>query len=215
VIFGYKKDMSNPSLPTILIATGNPGKIAEIRTLFTKVPVRFRSLADYPHTIEVEETGSTFAENAELKAIGYARQTGLWALADDSGLEITALGGRPGVFSARYGGDYTSFSEKMKLVLGEMENSGHDDQSARFVCVMSLADDTGKSHLSAEGECRGRLASEPRGNGGFGYDPIFIPDGFDRTFGELPDAVKAKISHRSRAAEKIMRYLLDFIGILT
>lgn len=199
----------------ILIATGNRGKIAEIRVLLGTVPVDFHNLADFPDIAEVDETGSTFTENAELKAAGYAKATGLWSIADDSGLEIEALGGRPGVFSARYGGDHLNFPGKMKLVLDEMQDSGKPNRDARFVCVMSIADDKGRILSSAEGECRGRIASEPRGKGGFGYDPIFIPDGFERTFGELPDIVKAQISHRSRAAEKIMRYLLDFIGIPT
>jgi XTP/dITP diphosphohydrolase len=203
------------SSPTILVATGNPGKVSEICCLFTGIRLDFRSLADFPDIVEVEETGSTFAKNAELKASGYAKQTGLWSLADDSGLEIEALGGRPGVLSARYGGYALSFPDKMRIVLDELENSSNPSRNARFVCAMALADETGRIRVAAEGECRGRIAPEPRGTGGFGYDPIFIPDGYDRTFGELPDAVKAQISHRARAAEKIMRYLLDFIGLST
>jgi XTP/dITP diphosphohydrolase len=207
--------MKEPQPPTILIATGNAGKLDEIRGILRDVPNPLQSLADFPQTSEVEETGSTFAENAGLKATGYARQTGLWSLADDSGLEIAALGGRPGVFSARYGGDALSFSAKMGIVLDELKHSPDRQRFARFVCAMVLADNAGNIRLSAEGECLGRIAFEPRGTGGFGYDPIFIPDGFDRTFGELPDTIKGKISHRARAAEKIMRYLLDFIGTLT
>lgn len=207
--------MNEPLISPILIATGNSGKIAEIRGLFSGTPFKFRNLADFPDITEVEETCSTFTGNAELKAAGYARQTGIWSLADDSGLEIEALDSRPGVFSARYGGDGLSFSEKMRVVLNEMQNSPNTTRNARFVCVMSLADETGNILFSAEGECRGRIAFEPRGTGGFGYDPIFIPKGFEQTFGELPETVKAQISHRSRAAEKIKRYLLDFIGIST
>lgn len=199
--------------PTILLATGNPGKITEMRSLFSSTPFSFKGFADLSEIAEVEETGSTFLDNACLKASGYAKQSGLWSLADDSGLEVDALDGRPGVLSARYGGDGLSFSEKMDIVLDELNTSGNPSRNARFVCVMSLADTAGSVVFSAEGECRGRIASRPRGTGGFGYDPIFIPDGFDQTFGELPDAVKAKISHRARAAEKIMRYLLDFIGV--
>jgi XTP/dITP diphosphohydrolase len=200
---------------TILIATGNPGKIAEIRDLLRGAPIAFQSLAEFPRAVEVEETGETFAENAEIKAADYAQQTGLWSLADDSGLEVAALDDRPGVFSARYGGRGLNFQQRMKIILDELERSQNPSRDARFVCAMAVADPIGNIRLAAEGECRGRIASEPRGHGGFGYDPIFIPEGFDQTFGELPDSVKAKISHRSRAAEKIKRYLLDFMGIST
>ncbi len=207
--------MMTNAKPTILIATGNPGKIAEIRDLFSTADLTFKGLADVPEVLEVDETGSTFTENAELKASGYARQTGLRSLADDSGLEIAALGGRPGVLSARYGGGDLTFPERMKMVLDEMAGSTDPNRVGRFVCVMSLADEHGRILHSARGECGGRIALEPRGSGGFGYDPIFIPDGFDSTFGELPDEVKSQISHRAKAANEIMRYLLDFIGVLT
>lgn len=194
---------------TILIATGNPGKVRELTGIFAEAPVRLQCLSDLPPVVEVAETGSTFAENAELKAVGYARQTGSITLADDSGLEVAALGGAPGVLSARYGGDI-GFDQKMEMLLGAMVNSQDKDRSARFVCAMTIADPDGNVLTEAEGICDGRIALAPSGMGGFGYDPIFIPDGFDLSFGELPDAVKAQISHRARAAAKIMRYLLGF-----
>jgi XTP/dITP diphosphohydrolase len=196
---------------SIVIATGNPGKVRELEQLLAEIPVTLKGLTDFPGITDVDETGSTFAENAELKAVGYARQTSRWTLADDSGLEVAALGGRPGVHSARYGGD-VGFEEKWLLLLEEMSRSGNGRRDARFVCSMVLADETGRVLFTAEGECRGQIAPEPRGRGGFGYDPIFVPEGFDKTFGELPDQIKAQISHRARASAKIIRYLLDFTG---
>lgn len=201
-------------LKQIVIATRNAGKVEEIRALFNDIQIPFIALAD-DDASEVEETGSTFAENAEIKAVEYARQLGSWCLADDSGLEIAALGGRPGVLSARYGGAETGFPEKMKLLLDELKAIDGTERDARFVCVMVLADEAGNVRSSAEGECRGRIALAPRGNGGFGYDPVFIPSGFDQTFGELSPRLKNTISHRTRAAEKILRYLLGLTGTQT
>lgn len=199
----------------LLIATGNVGKVREMLDLFGKMPVKFSTLADHSGLLEVEETGSTFAENAALKASGYARQTGQWCLADDSGLEVDALGGRPGVFSARYGGPDIGFPARIDLLLAELANTRVDQRTARFVCVMALADETGRIRTSVKGECLGTIAVRPLGSGGFGYDPIFVPDGYETTFGALPCSVKAAISHRARAAEKIMRSLPGFIGIPT
>jgi XTP/dITP diphosphohydrolase len=207
--------MELAAIPTILLATGNAGKVREFEQMFEAVPIRLCSLRDLPDVTEIAETGTTFAENAVLKAQGYALTTGLWSLADDSGLEIDALGGAPGVLSARYGGTSTSFAEKMELVLNQMKPLPEEHRSARFVCRIAVADKTGSVRAEAEGECRGQIALEPRGTYGFGYDPIFIPEGYQETFGELDDEVKAEISHRARAGAKIIRYLLDFTGIST
>jgi XTP/dITP diphosphohydrolase len=175
--------------------------------------VDLRSLDDFPHLDEVEETGATFAANAELKAIEYSRRAGLPALADDSGLEITALDGRPGVLSARYGGSDRNYAEKMMMLLKEIRETGSRDRSARFVSSIMLALPTGEIAFSGEGICEGTIAEKPRGTGGFGFDPIFIPTGYAKTFGELPEAIKNEISHRARASKIIMRYLPDFIGV--
>ena len=207
--------MTRNSTNRLLIATGNRGKVLEIRELLSAVPIAVKSLADFTDIVEVEETGSTFAENAALKAVGYAAQTGMLSLADDSGLEVAALGGRPGVLSARYGGEDLDFPSKMDRLLAEMDDSAIKTREARFVCSMVLADAKVKILAEADGECRGKIARKPRGNGGFGYDPIFIPNGHELTFGELSKTIKGKISHRSLAAEKIKRYLLDFTGIST
>lgn len=189
----------------ILIATRNVGKIGELEKLLEDLPFELRSLSEFSDVADVEETGATFAENAILKAREYAIRTNLWALADDSGLEVAALGGAPGVFSARYA---DSDEEKINKLLNELgENS---ERSARFVCVMALADETGEIRFLAEGICRGEIALNASGTNGFGYDPIFIPKGFAQTFGEISADVKRKISHRARAFQKIIRFLRDF-----
>lgn len=197
----------------ILLATNNQGKIAELRSMMVDLPMEICGLADFPGVGEVEETGGTFAENARLKAIGYARQTGVTALADDSGLEVDALEGRPGVLSARYGGEGTSFENKMKMLLGELENTNSAHRSAQFSCAIAISDENGRILFESEGICRGRIALSPIGSCGFGYDPIFVPDGYEQTFGELSGAIKQNISHRSRALSQIIPFLRDFIAV--
>ncbi len=197
----------------LLIATRNAGKVNELRDLLSGMPVELLNLNDVAPVPEVEETGATFEENAILKARGYALQTGTWALADDSGLEIEALDGAPGVLSARYGGSETGFAEKIQRLLSEIDETEDPERRARFVCSVALADAEGEVRFTAEGICAGTIAEEPRGTGGFGYDPIFIPDGFNSTFGELPVRIKQQISHRGRAIAKIMPFLRDFLDI--
>ena len=175
--------------------------------------MRIVALDEFAAVIEVEETGSTFNENARLKASGYALQTNLVSLADDSGLEVSALGGRPGVLSARYGGPDISFDQRMSLLLAELSLTGGESRRARFICSMAVADSMGRILFAVEGVCGGRIAEEPRGLGGFGYDPIFIPNGFELTFGELPETVKREISHRARAFEQIIPFLRDYLAI--
>ena len=197
----------------IVLATGNPDKIRELRELLREIPFELKSLRDFNHVKEVEETGSTFGENAVIKACGFAQQTGRVCLADDSGLEIEALGGAPGVQSARFAGLGAGYDVKNAKVLGLLDESGDTERRARFVCVMALADRSGRVIHTAEGICAGSIAYAPRGSGGFGYDPIFVPEGFNQTFAELGDDVKHRISHRARATELIIRYLLHFTGI--
>ncbi len=196
----------------LLVATGNMGKLRELRELLADVPVRLLSFKDVDAGPEIAETGETFDENAMLKAIGYARRTGLLTVADDSGLAVDALGGTPGVHSARYGGADLGYPEKMQLLLDEMRvaNAG---RRARFVCSIALASPAGEAIFTSQGVCEGQIAELPRGSLGFGYDPIFIPDGHDLTFGELSSDVKAEISHRAQAAKIFVRYFLDFIEV--
>jgi XTP/dITP diphosphohydrolase len=195
------------SQPELLIATRNEGKVRELTALLAGLPVLLHSLTDFPETTEVEETGSSFAENAALKARQYAAQTGLWTLADDSGLEVEALGGAPGIFSARYGGAHATYAERMSRLLAELEQKKDEERRARFVCVIAIADSPASAPDIFEGECAGRIAREPRGTNGFGYDPIFIPDGHEQTFGELSEETKQRLSHRARA----LRSALEFI----
>jgi XTP/dITP diphosphohydrolase len=196
----------------LLIATKNTGKIKELERLFSRLPVTLRSLQDFPEIIEPEETGSTFAENAVLKAQYYSLHTGLASLADDSGLEVAALGGAPGVFSARYAGEKAGDLEKIEKLLRSLGSASPDNRQARFVCAMAFADEKGEIKYLTEGVCDGKITFKPQGKNGFGYDPVFIPDGFFETFGELPNDIKQEISHRARASEKIIAYLRGFIA---
>ena len=196
-----------------MLATFNPGKVRELRELFGEIPFTVSGLRDFDDVGEVEETGSTFRENAEIKARAFASQTGQLCLADDSGLEVMALGGAPGVHSARFAGKETGYEVKIAKLLQELQNTNYPGRRARFVCVMALANTDGEILHIAEGVCDGHIAAEPRGVGGFGYDPIFIPDRYDATFAELGDEIKQQISHRGRAAQLIIRYLLDFIAV--
>lgn len=198
---------------TLVLATNNSGKIRELRELFCGSPVDLMSLQDFRNIEDIEETGSTFRANAELKARGFALQTGQLSLADDSGLEVEALGNAPGVYSARFGGPDTGYDEKIRKLLTMLDETSDTTRRARFVCVMALSDNIGRIVHAVEGICTGSIADGPRGLGGFGYDPIFVPDGFDVTFGELEDDIKQQISHRAKAATLIIRYLLDFIAV--
>ena len=152
----------------------------------------------------------TFAENATLKAESYAVQTGFWTLSDDSGLEVEALGGAPGVFSARYAGENASDQAGIAKLLEELNRTNDKFRAARFICAMAVSDESGREKFLAEGICDGKIAFQPHGTNGFGYDPIFIPNGFEQTFGELSSTIKGKISHRARAIAKIIRFLHTF-----
>lgn len=197
----------------LVVGTNNAGKIKELNELLAGLPVELFGLNGFENIADVEETGATFAENAELKAKSYARQTGLLSLSDDSGLEVEALGGAPGVFSARYAGENATDEDRIVKLLDELAATGDEARRARFVCVMAVADAHGEIRFRAEGICEGKLALVSRGANGFGYDPIFIPDGFEQTFGELSSTVKAEISHRARAITKIIRFFRDFTAL--
>ena len=200
-------DLSN--IFRLVVGTRNEGKVRELKQLFKGVDLELVSLNDFDRHQEVDENGSTFLENAKLKASSYAQQTQGFAVADDSGLEILSLGNSPGVHSARYAGIEAPYSEKIARLLFELK--GKESRRARFVCEMAVAEKGGNILFTADGICNGTIAEAPRGENGFGYDPIFIPDGYAETFGELADEIKLEISHRARAGKKIIRYLLDFI----
>lgn len=194
----------------LLIGTKNQGKIRELNELLADLPVEVVSLNEFLNIAEPEETGATFAENAVLKAGYYARETGVCVLSDDSGLEVEALSGAPGIFSARYAGENATDAERSLKLLDELKQTGDDARRARFVCAAAIADETGEIVFEAEGTCDGTIADAPRGTNGFGYDPIFVPKGFEQTFGELSSTVKSEISHRARALKKILRFLRTF-----
>jgi XTP/dITP diphosphohydrolase len=191
----------------LLIATANSGKAAEIRAVLGDLPIRCHSLDEFPEIKPVAETGSTYEENAVLKARGYARQTGLWALADDSGLEVKALNGAPGVYSARYAGEGATDADRIEFLLRRLECVASANRNARFVCVAALADSASSLVNVEYGECAGQIINQPRGADGFGYDPIFIPQTFDKTFAELSLAIKNAISHRARALQSMHSFL--------
>ena len=200
---------------TLLIATKNTGKVREIENLLADLPVNLRSLSDFSEIVEPEETGATFIENAVIKARFYSLRSGIWALADDSGLEVAALNGAPGVLSARYAGENANDQERNEKLLRELDELPDDKRTARFVCAMAIADEKGEIQFTAEGICSGKIALTSSGTNGFGYDPIFIPDGFSETFGTLSSDIKQRLSHRARATSKIIQYLRQFYADLS
>lgn len=180
-------------MQTLVFATSNAGKLAELRALLGAGWL-VKSAADFPHVPEVEEDRDTFEGNASKKAHAFASALGLWALADDSGLCVDALDGRPGVFSARYG---DSDEHRISKLLGELAKTPDERRTARFVCVLALASPDGREQLT-RGTCEGRIGHQKRGSNGFGYDPIFyLPDG--RALAELSRDEKSAISHRGAA----------------
>ena len=193
--------MSAADKPKLLIATRNAGKMRELRQLLGGVHYEIVSLDDLGIADEIAETGATFEENAALKAEGCSRLSGLLTLADDSGLEVDALGGAPGVRSARYAGADASDADRVSLLLKNLANTPSDDRSARFRCVIAIAAPGARTRFYA-GVCEGRIAPAPRGDNGFGYDPIFAFPELGMTMAELPTERKNAVSHRARAAKK-------------
>jgi len=186
----------------LLIATRNKGKVREYEELLASLAVRITYLSAEGIDFEVSETGSTFADNAMQKAQRYARASGLLTLADDSGLEVDALGGEPGVFSARYAGPGASDEQRYRLLLERMKRVLWEDRSARFRCVIAVAEPDGETY-TAEGVCEGVIALAPEGEHGFGYDPVFYLPEHGQTMAQLAPEVKNRISHRARAARGI------------
>ncbi len=195
----------------VIIATGNPGKISEIHPLFEDMPLAFSSLRDHWNPpLRIPETGSSFRDNAILKADWVFSRTGVWTLADDSGLEVDCLGGEPGVRSARYAGQTASDEENNATLLHAMDSVAGSSRGAQFRCVIVLRIAEARL-LTGEGICRGEIVRSPRGAGGFGYDPLFVPEGFDKTFAELDAEQKQRISHRGRALRDVRRQLRNYL----
>jgi len=190
---------------TLLVATTNRAKLREIASLLFGTPYDIVTLADWPAIVAPEETGATFDENARAKALYYASATGQLTVAEDSGLEIDALGGAPGVESARFGGAETTYPEKFRLIYDALRASGAPTSSARFVCALALAR-PGAILFETRGTIEGRIAAEPRGDGGFGYDPIFFYPPFGRTLAEV-SARKSAVSHRGQAFRSLQRFI--------
>ena len=213
---------------TLVIATGNKGKLREYQQLLSELPLNIVSLEDMGISLEVEETGNTFSDNAWLKALTYSNLTGMLTLSDDSGLEVDALHGQPGVHSARYGGEYlTSDEERVSLLLKNLESVRWPERTARFKCVIAIAGS--KNHqinpteypnqeskcvriASVVGSISGMIQYEPRGEDGFGYDPVFFLPSIKQTMAEMTLEYKNLISHRSDATRKVIQVLRTFAG---
>jgi XTP/dITP diphosphohydrolase len=194
----------------VLIATSNRGKIKEIKHILIDVGhIRFISLSELDHDgFEVEEHGLSFKDNALIKAEAYAEEFGYVALADDSGLEVEYLNGAPGINSARYAGIDATDEQRVQKLLGELNGVPATKRKAQFRCVICLYDPNGKESVFAEGVCTGVITNAPSGSNGFGYDPIFIPDGYKCTLAELSPEQKNSISHRGRALRSLKEKLL-------
>ncbi len=193
----------------ILLATKNKGKIREMNSLFSGTGVEFVGIDILESPPEVVEDGKTYHDNALKKAMTFYKLTGLPTLAEDSGLEVAALGGAPGIYSARYAGDGADDKENNRKLLEELKKIKSEDRTARFVSVLCLVID-GKPHFF-EGEVKGRILEEPEGTSGFGYDPLFCPDGYEHSFAVLGEDVKNSISHRAKAIEKLKLFLEEIL----
>jgi XTP/dITP diphosphohydrolase len=194
----------------LILGTRNHGKIAEFRSLFKGMYIRLLSFYDFPDVPPVVEDGTTFQENAEKKAKTIAKATGRIAVSDDSGLEVDFLNAVPGVFSARFAGERATDRDNARKVLKMLDGVPWNKRSARFVCVICAATPKGKS-VGAQGVCRGTISFEMRGSHGFGYDPIFIPNGYRMTMAEMEPELKNKVSHRADAMKKFRKVLKGFL----
>jgi XTP/dITP diphosphohydrolase len=183
----------------LLVATNNPGKVREYQDLLAGLNVELYGLTDLSITTEVDETGQTFEENARIKAAAYSRMSGLLTLADDSGLEVVALGQAPGVYSARYAGKGATDADRYRKLLAALDGVPWEKRAARFRCVVALAWPDGRIE-TFQGRCEGVIAFEPKGTNGFGFDPVFYMPEYNCTMAELPEETKNQVSHRARAA---------------
>ena len=191
----------------LLLATNNQGKVREYKSLLQGIPYEIVTPAEQGITTEVEETGESFAENARLKAVSLAAESGLLTLADDSGLEVDVLGSKPGVLSHRWAGEGATDSDRIKYLLDQLKDIPFGNRKARFRCVIAITKPDGIVELFS-GECRGEITTSPRGDHGFGYDPVFYIPELGKTFAELSPEEKNKISHRARAAAKARAALM-------
>jgi XTP/dITP diphosphohydrolase len=195
----------------VVIATRNLGKLREMEAILDPLSLKLLSLKDFPEIPEVVEDGTTFAENAGKKARTIARLTGRFAIADDSGLCVDALQGRPGIFSSRFAGEEASDRERYQKLLDEMTGVPEGQRGAEFICVMAIVSPEGEMQ-TVEGKCRGRITFSPQGKHGFGFDPIFFVPEFGKTMAELEPEAKNQISHRAQALKKLKLILPQFLA---
>lgn len=200
-----------PDPLVLVLGTHNKKKRRELEDLLQRSPFALRTLDDFPNALEVEETGDTFAANAALKAVTQARHLRHWVLGEDSGLAVDALGGAPGVYSARFSGVQATDESNNRYLLERLADVPLDKRTAHYVCHMTLSDPQGNLRADCQEYCRGRILLEPAGSGGFGYDPLFEIVEYHRTFGELGAAVKSVLSHRARAMRRVAPKLLALV----
>ncbi len=197
-------------MPRLLLATGNEHKLHELKSLFQDLPYELVTPSEIGISARVDESGNSLEENARLKALAFAASSRLLTLADDSGLEVDALGGEPGVFSARYAGAGATDAERISYLLSQLKGIPQGKRQAKFRCVIAIATHEGQVELFT-GECRGSITLKPRGKEGFGYDPIFYLPQLDKTMAELPLEEKNQLSHRGQAAARAHSLLLNLI----
>lgn len=195
-----------------LLGTGNVGKVLEIKRSLEDLPLIFKVITDFSDLQTPVEDGSSYEENAIIKARSYAQQTGMWTLADDSGLEVDYLNGLPGLRSARFGHAGLSDLDRTSLLLFRLAAVKNDQRSATFVSVVAVANPSGEIINVAHGICRGTIAESPAGHEGFGYDPVFIPNDHEKTFAEMPLSLKGRLSHRGKALGATREFLQRFFG---
>ncbi|MBX3424005.1 MAG: RdgB/HAM1 family non-canonical purine NTP pyrophosphatase [Pirellulaceae bacterium] len=203
----------HPPPSTLILGTHNTKKCFELRLLLEPLGFQLLSLADVANAIEVAETGQTFIENARLKASQQAVHLGQWTIGEDSGLCLPALGGEPGVYSARYSDPGATDQRNNAKLLAELNRRAPDQRQAFYVSTIALSDPTGRIHIESEGRCWGRILLDERGQGGFGYDPLFEIPEYHQTFAELGNTVKSVLSHRGRALEQFTRQLKSLLAI--
>jgi len=200
------------SSPFLILGTGNRKKARELVELLAPLGLQLKTLADYPAALSVDETGDSFAANATLKAVEQARHLNAWVLGEDSGIVVDALGGAPGIYSARYSGSQATDEENNQRLLHDLASVPIERRTAHYVCQMIVADPAGTVRAEAAAKCHGRIRFEPAGKAGFGYDPLFEIPEYHQTFGELGEGVKAVLSHRARAVEKLIPQLIELIA---
>ena len=199
--------MTLAHFPTVVLASRNAKKSREIRDLLAPVGIPLKSVAEFPEAHEVEETGTTFAENAALKATEIAKVLKHWTIGEDSGLRVDALRGAPGVYSARYSDPGATDERNNAKLIAELATISDDKRGAGYICSVALSNPQGKIRIACEGTCRGRILREANGEGGFGYDPYFLIPEYHLTFGQLSSVVKHRLSHRARAFAKFIPLL--------